>query len=155
MSGSPRPRAAGPNGSVGIPSLGRTKCPDPLASHRTVLTDLWGFRHWTTKCPDPLGLAPDGPDRSSGIPSFGRAPLGTAGRTRPTPASPMGRGARADDDAGMNLLRRCVPPIAVLAALGAFASSASASTLVVSDGLNLQIAGDDQGNVLSVAPTPA
>jgi Ca2+-binding RTX toxin-like protein len=66
----------------------------------------------------------------------------------------MGRFRRKADDLGMILLRRCVPPLALLAALAAFASPASASTLVFSDGVNLEIGGDDQDNALNVAPNP-
>src|SRR3954469_3741173 len=51
----------------------------------------------------------------------------------------------------MTLLRRCALPVAALA-LALSASPASASTVVLSDGLNLQIGGDDQGNVLNVTP---
>jgi Ca2+-binding RTX toxin-like protein len=55
----------------------------------------------------------------------------------------------------MTLLRRCALPVATVAALAAFASPASASTLVLSDYLSVQIGGDDQANVLNVAPAPA
>src|SRR4051812_7981258 len=70
------------------------------------------------------------------------------------PASPMGLRCGGDDDAFMTLLRRCAPPVALLAALAAFAAPASASTVVVSDGQNLQIGGDNLPNVLNVAPNP-
>jgi Ca2+-binding RTX toxin-like protein len=54
----------------------------------------------------------------------------------------------------MTFLRRCALPVAALAVLAASASPTSASTLVFSDGQNLQIGGDDQGNVLNVTPNP-
>src|SRR3954451_17893837 len=64
----------------------------------------------------------------------------------------MWQRAAGDDDAGMTLLRRCALPIVAVAACAAFASPASASTIVLSDGLNLQIGGDDQSSGLSVTP---
>src|SRR3954454_3318882 len=55
----------------------------------------------------------------------------------------------------MTSLRRFALLVAALATLAAFASPASASTLVLGDALSLQIGGDDQSNVLNVAPAPA
>src|SRR4051794_21488984 len=55
----------------------------------------------------------------------------------------------------MTSVRRFALLVAALATLAAFASPASASTLVLGDALSLQIGGDDQSNVLNVAPAPA
>src|SRR4051812_45627631 len=54
----------------------------------------------------------------------------------------------------MPLLHRCALPFAVIASAAAFASPASATTNVVSDGQNLLLGGDDQASVLGVEVYP-